>query len=66
MSHKTGTIQNHIEINEKIERSKTDFVMKKNEIRYEKINPRNKKVVLVIRGKCSICGRNKSRIYSYK
>ena len=37
-----------------------------NEVRYYKINPRTKRVVLVIRGKCNICGRNKSRIYSYK
>ena len=42
------------------------FSETRNEIRYDKINPRTKRVVLVIKGKCSICGRNKSRIYSYK
>ena len=30
-----------------------------NIIEYEKINPRTKKLVKVIKGTCSICGRNK-------
>ena len=35
-----------------------------NIIEYEKVNPRTKKLVKVIKGSCSICGRNKSQIYS--
>ena len=31
---------------------------------YEKVNPKNKKLVRVIKGTCSICGRNKSQIFS--
>ena len=31
---------------------------------YEKVNPRNKKLVKVIKGTCSIFGRNKSQIFS--
>ena len=31
---------------------------------YEKVNPRNKKLVKVIKRTCSICGRNKSQIFS--
>ena len=31
---------------------------------YEKVNPKNKKLVKVIKGTCSICGRNKSQIFS--
>ena len=30
----------------------------------EKRNPRNKKLVKIIRGKCSICGRSKSQIFA--
>ena len=30
----------------------------------EKINPRTKKRVKIIRSKCSICGRNKSQIFT--
>ena len=30
---------------------------------YEKVNPRSKKLVKVIKGTCSICGRNKSQIF---
>ena len=33
-------------------------------IEYEKINPRNKKLVKIIKGTCSNCGRNKSQIFS--
>ena len=29
---------------------------------YEKINPKTKKVVKIIKGTCSICNRNKSQI----
>ena len=35
-----------------------------NLIEYNKINPRNKKLVKFIKGTCSICGRNKSQIFS--
>ena len=31
---------------------------------YEKVNPRNKKLVKIIKGTCSICGRNKSQIFT--
>ena len=30
---------------------------------YEKENPKTKKLVKIIKGKCSICGRNKSQIF---
>ena len=30
----------------------------------EKINPRTKKRVKIIRSKCSICGKNKSQIFT--
>ena len=33
-----------------------------NIIEYEKIIPKTKKLVKIIKGKCSICGRNKSKI----
>ena len=28
---------------------------------YEKVNPRTKKLVKIIKGICSVCGRNKSQ-----
>ena len=31
---------------------------------YGKRNPRNKKLVKIIKGTCSICGRNKSQIFT--
>ena len=31
---------------------------------YEKVNLRNKKLVKIIKGTCSICSRNKSQIFS--
>ena len=31
---------------------------------YEKVNPRTKKLVKVIKGTCNICGRNKSQIFA--
>ena len=31
---------------------------------YEKVNPRNKKLVKIIKGICNICGRNKSQIFT--
>ena len=31
---------------------------------YEKANPKTKKLVKVIKGTCSICGRNKSQIFT--
>ena len=32
---------------------------------YEKLNPKTKKLGKIIKGKCSICDRNKSQIFSY-
>ena len=31
---------------------------------YEKVNPRTKELVKIIKTKCSICGRNKSQIFT--
>ena len=31
---------------------------------YEKVNPRTKKLVKIIKGKCSNCGRAKSQIFT--
>ena len=31
---------------------------------YEKVNPKTKKLVKVIKGSCGICGRNKSQIFT--
>ena len=36
----------------------------KNIVEYEKINPKTKKLVKVIKGICDICGRNKSQIFT--
>ena len=33
-------------------------------IEYEKVNPRTKKLFKIIKGACSICGRNKSQIFT--
>ena len=33
-------------------------------IKYEKRNPKTKKLVKIIEGICSICGRNKSQIFT--
>ena len=33
-------------------------------VEYAKVNPRTKKLVKVIKGICSICGRNKSQIFT--
>ena len=33
-------------------------------VEYEKVNPKTKKLVEIIEGTCSICGRNKSQIFS--
>ena len=35
-----------------------------NLVEYEKINPRTKKLVKIIKGTCSICGRKKSQIFT--
>ena len=35
-----------------------------NKTQYEKVNPRNKKLVKIIKGTCSICGRKKSQIFT--
>ena len=31
---------------------------------YDKVNPRTKKLVEIIKGNCSICGRNESQIFT--
>ena len=31
---------------------------------YEKLNPKTEKFIKVIKGKCSICGRSKSQIFT--
>ena len=31
---------------------------------YEKVNPKTKKLVKIIKGTCSICSRNKSQIFT--
>ena len=31
---------------------------------YEKVNPIIKKLIKIIKGNCSICGRNKSQIFT--
>ena len=31
---------------------------------YEKLNPKTKKLVKIIKGKCDICSRNKSQIFT--
>ena len=40
-------------------RAKTKSI---NEYTNEKINPRTKKIIQIIRGQCEICNRNKSMI----
>ena len=35
-----------------------------NIVEYEKVNPKTKKLVKIIKGSCSICGRNKSQIFT--
>ena len=35
-----------------------------NIIEYEKVNPRAKQLVKIIKGKCAICSRNKSQIFT--
>ena len=37
-----------------------------NENIFENVNPRNKKLVKIIKGSCSNCGRNKSQIFTKK
>ena len=36
----------------------------KNITQYEKVNPKTKKVVKIVKGSCSICARNKSQIFT--
>ena len=38
--------------------------MTNNIAQYEKVNPKTKKLVKVIKGTCSICSRNKSQIFT--
>ena len=35
-----------------------------NKTQYEKVNPKAKKLVNIIKGSCSICGRKKSQIFT--
>ena len=35
-----------------------------NLVEYEKINPKTKKLVNIVKGKCSICGRNRSQLFT--
>ena len=35
-----------------------------NIIEYEKVNPRSKELVEIIKGTCSVCSRNKSKIFT--
>ena len=35
-----------------------------NIIEYEKVNPKTKKLVKLMKGTCSICGRKKSQIFT--
>ena len=35
-----------------------------NLVEYEKVNPRTEKLVKIIKGKCDICNRNKSQIFT--
>ena len=35
-----------------------------NIVEFEKVNPRTKKLVKFFKGKCDICGRNKSLIFT--
>ena len=37
-----------------------------NFVEYEKVNPRTKKLVKIIKGTCSICDRKKSQIFTKK
>ena len=36
----------------------------KNIVEYEKVNPKTKKLVKIEKGTCTICGCNKSQIFS--
>ena len=35
-----------------------------NKTHIEKVNPRTKKLVKIIKGECAICGRNKSQTFT--
>ena len=35
-----------------------------NKTQYEKVNPGTKKLVKIIKGKCALCGRNKSQTFT--
>ena len=35
-----------------------------NIVEYEKVNPRTKKLVKIIKGACTFCGRKKSQIFT--
>ena len=37
-----------------------------NQTVYEKVNPKTKKVVKIIKGTCSGCNRNKSQVFTLK
>ena len=35
-----------------------------NIVEYEKVNPKTKKLVKIMKGTCTICGHNKSQIFT--
>ena len=39
------------------------YINTNNITQYEKVNPRTKKLVQVIKGTCSVCGRNKTQFF---
>ena len=41
-----------------------DMSSTNNITQYEKVNPKTKKIVKIIKGTCSICGRSKSQIFT--
>ena len=40
------------------------FSRTKNQSVYEKLKPKTKNLVRIIKGTCSICGRNKSQVFT--
>ena len=36
----------------------------KNNIEFEKLNPKTKKLVKIIKGRCSFCGRTKFQVFT--
>ena len=40
------------------------YSITKNLVEFEKINIKTKKLVKIIKGSCSVCGRNKSQVFT--